>query len=97
MSNVSKGAHRVHDVPMATNANMSQNRNGEWRVYVCLFPGTWPEVTMGKEVPTLVQRQEALASLGFTAVPEDVFWHWTEDKEDDGSVMLIATCNVVGA
>ncbi|CAM5466480.1 DUF6303 family protein [Streptomyces abikoensis] len=76
------------------------NSRGLWRVYVVLFGEVeWPtfEWERAEPVPTLAERAQALARLGYEVAPE-CCWEWTEDSEVLGDpasrVKLIAAAQV---
>ncbi|MEE1755628.1 DUF6303 family protein [Streptomyces sp. SP18CS02] len=71
---------------------------GGWHLYVAL-PNTsrmWPEWEWprGIPTPTLAERDEALAALGYEVVP-GAEWDWCEDSDGPGSpVRLLAAVAV---
>lgn len=81
-------------------AQMSE-RGGRWCLYVILRGrvGEWPHHWFigGGPVPTFTQRADALAVLGFEAVP-GALWEWAEgsaDPDDPASpIVLIAAVRV---
>ncbi|MEU9498166.1 DUF6303 family protein [Streptomyces sp. NPDC048196] len=82
-------------------AQMTLSPAGFWRVYVVLFGvPEWPEHSWGRiaPIPTVVERAEALASLGYEVAP-GTEWEWIEYSElpdDPGStVRLLAASSVL--
>ncbi|WP_405999833.1 DUF6303 family protein [Streptomyces sp. NBC_00829] len=74
---------------------------GGWHLYVVLpdTGGVWPQLVWpaGASAPTLAERDEALAALGYEIVP-GAAWQWceTSDTPDDPSatVWLYASVTV---
>ncbi|MER6782722.1 MULTISPECIES: DUF6303 family protein [unclassified Streptomyces] len=78
-------------------------RGAWWRLYVVVLgsQAPWPTYTFaGGAVPTVQERSQALASLGY-AVTDGGEWSWGEDQEqaDDPAspVLLIAATDVAPA
>lgn len=76
-------------------------RGGHWRLYVVLLNtwDQWPGMEWSRTapVPTLAERERALAGLGYEIAP-GAEWEWCEDTEtpeDSASpVLLIAAATV---
>lgn len=74
-------------------------RAGRWHLYVVMLNTTeqWPELRLGRSVPTFTDRTNALNVLGFEPVP-GAEWKWTEDSETPedpaSAVVLIAAIRV---
>lgn len=71
-----------------------------WRLYVVVYGETeWPTYRWKAcgPVPTVAERREALAALGYEVAPGAV-WSWTEDSrdpdDDTTAVLLIAAVDV---
>ncbi|MFH8787559.1 DUF6303 family protein [Streptomyces roseoverticillatus] len=83
-------------------AQMS-NCSGRWRLFVVLLGvpvSWWPEADWGRSdpVPAPVERDRALAELGYKTAP-GCCWEWFEDSDDPDDpsrpVRLIATVDVL--
>ncbi|WP_058046260.1 DUF6303 family protein [Streptomyces roseifaciens] len=81
------------------------NTSGRWQLYVVLLGvpvSWWPEADWGRSdpVPTPVERERALAELGYQVAP-GCCWEWIEDSDDPDDpatpVRLIATAEVLPA
>lgn len=82
-------------------AHMIQSYDGtEWQVFVALpDEPRWPHVPfpIGKGIPTLAARADALADLGYAPLGGDNAWEWMEtvfEGEPEGEVSLVATTTV---
>ncbi|MET9418970.1 DUF6303 family protein [Streptomyces klenkii] len=83
-------------------AQMANRSSGHWHLYVALMGvpvSWWPEADWGRSapVPTLVERERALAELGYEVAP-GCCWEWIEDSDDpddpSSPVLLIAAVDV---
>ncbi|WP_030234012.1 DUF6303 family protein [Streptomyces sp. NRRL S-455] len=79
-------------------AHMSSD-GGPWRLSDVLYSETeWPTVRWESgQVPTVAERREALAYLGYEVAP-GAEWSWIEDSQKHGDagtpVVLIAAVDV---
>ncbi|MFF8843803.1 DUF6303 family protein [Streptomyces sp. NPDC015127] len=67
---------------MTHSARLSNSYEGEWELYVVtdsLNSRDWPDHDFGRSVPvpTLLERVEALASLGYL-IADGALWEWQE-------------------
>ncbi|WP_030409800.1 DUF6303 family protein [Streptomyces albus] len=81
-------------------AQMSNLRDGTWRLYMVLYNTTdpWPEYRFEQtQPPTFTDRIEAFNRLGFELMP-GAEWTWVEDSQDPDDpaspVVLIAATQV---
>ncbi|MFI7352721.1 DUF6303 family protein [Streptomyces avidinii] len=84
---------------MSHSARLSNSYSGDWEVYVVSsgVPSlNWPEHDFGHSapVPTLAERTEALAGLGYEAT-DGAAWQWQELHSDaTARVRLLAALDV---
>lgn len=79
-------------------AQLSNSFRGEWELYVVTdgMSRDWPEHSFGRTgpVPTLQDRADALAQLGFV-LADDAGWEWQECPNGVmDRVELLASSNV---
>lgn len=81
---------------------MLSNNGGHWHLYVGLAGTTvdlWPEHDWKRAAPapTLTERQQVLAALGYGALP-DAEWKWSEyslsDDDPTSPVVLNGTLRI---
>ncbi|WP_103531711.1 DUF6303 family protein [Streptomyces sp. SM11] len=84
---------------MTHGARLSNSFHGEWELYVIsdlMSFDDWPEHSFGRTgpVPTLQERADALAQLGFV-LADDAGWEWQECPTGVmDRVELLASANV---
>lgn len=81
-------------------AQMTQRpRTGNWHLYVCATPGQaadWPRhdwPVSHRSIPTVGERDKALAKLGFRRAAG--VWDWDEYENGAGRVRLFASVEVL--
>ncbi|WP_406244237.1 DUF6303 family protein [Streptomyces anulatus] len=83
---------------MTCGARLSNSFHGDWELYVITdrMSLDWPEHSFGRTgpVPTLQERADALAQLGFV-LADDAGWEWQECPTGVmDRVELLASVNV---
>ncbi|QKW28341.1 hypothetical protein HUT11_21180 [Streptomyces seoulensis] len=67
---------------MKASARLTNSFAGEWELYVVTdgMSPDWPEHSFARTgpVPTLQERADALALLGYSLADDDATWEWQE-------------------
>lgn len=78
------------------NAHLTRKRDGTWYVWVAVSGVThWPKYAWPSahdRIPTLAERDKALAALGYHRTTKG--WDWAEYEDDDGYVQIYAVADV---
>ncbi|WP_285526432.1 DUF6303 family protein [Streptomyces lavendulae] len=84
---------------MTHSARLAHSPFGEWEIYVVTDGPSqcWPTYTFRRiqPIPTLAERNTALAHLGYEAADDDAVWEWMEMRDTaKADVRLLASLDV---